>query len=356
MRKYILTAAILVLGLSVFICAQAKGPNQPVLEEKQEEERSRAFLGVYMSDINREIMEDKDYPHEMGVLVIEVIEGSPAEESNLMQGDIIYTFDGEPVDDSEDLARMVGGRDPGDRVKIIFFREGDRKRVDVELAERKKESYTLEYDWQEYADKMGEMGKKIGRSVGSMFDRYLSGKRLDGLELSELDEDLAEYFGVDEDEGILVTGVREDSPAGAIGIKSGDIVITINEEEIGSLEEYRDALEDSKGEVTIKVIRRGNKIEFLLKPEDFDESRIFLVPDRNIYRLEVPLKKRDIVIKKRDKEMEKKFERLYSEEMFDERECMILKEKAMEEVEETLEKLEKKLKKLEERLKEVEED
>jgi len=355
MRKYSLTVAIVVLGLSLFSSAQAMEEGRPELEEKQKVKPSGAFLGVYMSDINRGVMKEKDYPHDKGVMIIEVIEGSPAEKSKLMEGDLIYTFDGEVVEDSEALARMVGEKKPGDRVEIVFFREGDRKRVDVELAEKKKESYTMEYDWQEYAHKMGEMGEKIGRSVGSMFDRYLSGKRLEGLELSELDEDLADYFGVDEGEGILVTDVLQDSPAGEIGIKSGDIIRSINGKKIGSLESYGDALDDAEGEVTIKVLRRGKEIEFLLKPEDFDESRIFIVPEKNIYRLEVPLNKRDIVIGKRDRELEKRLQKLYSEDMLSERECMILKEKAMEDVEDTIKKLEEKLKKLEERLKEVEE-
>lgn len=355
MRKVILLFFIAVMGFGLSDCALAADKEEIVVVESDDEGSGSAFLGIYMSDLTDEVIDKNKYPEKNGVLIIEVIEDSPAEKAKLMEGDIIHTFGGEEVEDSEGLAGLVAGRSPGDEVEIVFFRKGDRKRVKIELAERKKDQYTVEYDWQAYADKMGRIGERIGRSVGSLFDMYIVGKRLEGFELSELDSDLAEYFDVDADGGVLVTKVREDSPASKVGIKSGDVITRVDKKKVSSIEEYEKALDETEGDVLIEVQRKGKKLEFNLKGEDLEIPESMLYGDRNIYHLQMPPQgEKRIILKNNEKNMrefEKKLEKMKMEGFSGHNKVMILRE---EELEDKLEKIHKKLQKLEERLKEIE--
>ena len=77
-----------------------------------------------------------------------------------------------------------------------------------------------------------------------------------------MNEDLAPYFGVDEDEGVLVLNVDDDSVAEEMGIKSGDVITEVEGEEIRGAEDIREALEDVEDgdKVAVHVIRDKKKL------------------------------------------------------------------------------------------------
>jgi serine protease Do len=56
----------------------------------------------------------------LGALVISVTEGSPAERAGLEVGNVITAIDDVSLDDQEDLAVLIGERDPGDTVQLTL--------------------------------------------------------------------------------------------------------------------------------------------------------------------------------------------------------------------------------------------
>jgi S1-C subfamily serine protease len=72
-----------------------------------------------------------------GVLLSGVLPNSPAAEAGLTEGDVIVAFDETPVADLTDYSEAMKRRAPGDRVRVEFLRDGERRSVDVTLVERR---------------------------------------------------------------------------------------------------------------------------------------------------------------------------------------------------------------------------
>jgi S1-C subfamily serine protease len=87
-------------------------------------QEDRPWLGVFfqMTDEGAEIME--------------VIEGSPAEDAGLETGDVITEVDGEAVTATTPLDVLIGRHEPGDRVRLTILRDGDEETIRVRLESR----------------------------------------------------------------------------------------------------------------------------------------------------------------------------------------------------------------------------
>jgi S1-C subfamily serine protease len=75
-----------------------------------------------------------------GMRLSGVTPGSPADQAGLVAGDVIVEFDGKPVTDLYTYSDALYARQPGDRVKIVFLRGGERKEVEVTLGRRGQRS------------------------------------------------------------------------------------------------------------------------------------------------------------------------------------------------------------------------
>ncbi len=76
-----------------------------------------------------------------GAMLLEVEEGSPADEGGLMPGDVILAVDDQKVDREHPLSRLIRERKPGDEVELKVWREGEELTVRIKLGERKGKAY-----------------------------------------------------------------------------------------------------------------------------------------------------------------------------------------------------------------------
>jgi len=88
-----------------------------------------------------------------------------------------------------------------------------------------------------------------------------------GVYIQEVTPEIAEQFDLTEAKGVLVGDVIEDSPAEEAGIKRGDIIVKVNDEEVNSPEELQDKIRSIEiGEkANIEVVRDGKEISFVVK-------------------------------------------------------------------------------------------
>ena len=88
-----------------------------------------------------------------------------------------------------------------------------------------------------------------------------------GIEIQEVTAELAESFGLEEQQGIIVAGVLHDGPADAAGIQPGDIIIEINDNKIDSAHDALNAIAVSRPGVSIdiKALRNNQAISFQAK-------------------------------------------------------------------------------------------
>lgn len=96
----------------------------------------RTWLGVSVQPLTEQLRDYFKVRGSGGVLVTEVVEGSPAEKTELKAGDIILSVDREKMEDTGDLVKVIREKDPGDEVRIRIAREGRKKSVTATLESR----------------------------------------------------------------------------------------------------------------------------------------------------------------------------------------------------------------------------
>ena len=94
------------------------------------------YLGVQVQDVTRALQRARNLPTEEGALVNRVEDESPADRAGIRRGDVITEVDRDKIDSSQDLIRVVGGLEPGSRVRVTLWRSGSVRTVNVQLGER----------------------------------------------------------------------------------------------------------------------------------------------------------------------------------------------------------------------------
>lgn len=274
----------------------------------KKKESCTAYLGIYMDEISSKIKRTYDYPMDDGVLIIDVVDDSPAETAGLEDDDIIYLFDGEEVECAKHLSALVKKNKPGDTVEIVLYRGGDKKKVNVTLGEYPYEVSIDVDDFEDYAEEIGDFAGRLGKSIGVWWRDSFGAKGQLGMELTELDDDLAEYFDVKDDDGVLVLSVREDSPAEKGGVRAGDVIVAINDEGMSKIDDILEELADLEDEaVKLEIVRKGKKQTLELEVEEGEFIHLY---PKGKHKIVIPPKHFDVIDRV---EMEKELEELKKE-------------------------------------------
>ena len=93
----------------------------------------RAWLGIIGLSLTEDVARYYNLPVERGVLVTRVVNGSPAEDSGIVDGDIILRMDGAALNSVEDLVEEIHQRKVGQKIRITVLRRGREQVLDVTL-------------------------------------------------------------------------------------------------------------------------------------------------------------------------------------------------------------------------------
>ncbi len=156
---------------------------------------SRAWLGVQIQPVTAEIADGLGMKGHDGALVVEPQEGSPAAKAGILVGDVITAVNGTAVKDAGDLAKTIGGMDPGATVKLTIWREGEEKSISLALG-----------------------GPSNSREARAWL----------GVQIQPVSAEIADSLGMKGRDGALVVEPQEGSPAAKAGILSGDVVTAVN--------------------------------------------------------------------------------------------------------------------------------
>ncbi len=196
----------------------------------------KGYLGIYLEDLDPEKIEYFGLSSGNGVLVTEVIKGSPAEKYGIKRGDIIIEYDGKRIGGVGDLQTKVATTVPGKKVEIKLIRNKKEKIVEVVIGERPKELTSKQEE--EKSSSSGQLGLTV--------------------------ENYSE-----EEEGVIVTEVESDSPAEKAGIRRGDIIIEINESNVRDVGDFYKLIEKGKNKKTILfVVRREGHLKYIVVRKD----------------------------------------------------------------------------------------
>ena len=176
-----------------------------------------------------------------GVLVGEVIADGPSEDAGMQAEDVIVEIDGKPVTNGDQLIDVVAATPVGSTVPIVVVRDGERKTLDVKIADR------------------SELFPQNARlTPGESDEEKEETEVIFGFSVSNLSAAERQQLGYEESDGVLVTEVEQGSFAEEIGLSPNDVVVAINRKPIKRVADIEGAQEGLKAgdDVAVKVMRR----------------------------------------------------------------------------------------------------
>jgi serine protease Do len=225
-----------VIGVNTMIVANSQGLGFAVpsnvlknlLPQLMDGRVRRGWLGITLQNIDDNLAKSFELPDTEGALVADVIKGDPADLAGVKSGDVIKKADGNDIADSRALTQYVGGKKPGDTIKLSIIRNGKNISISVKLGERKTDD---------------------GEST-------IPAKGIDVLpikvrELSDQEKNRLEISG-----GALVTGVVSGSAPEKAGLASGDVIVWMNRTDIKTAKQFQDAYSALKpgASVSLKIM------------------------------------------------------------------------------------------------------
>jgi serine protease Do len=276
----------------------ATSPDSDDKVERNEHERillgrpwPGAFLGVRLEDV--------EGTGARGAEVRSVEQDSPAEKAGLEKGDVVVGFDGERVRSAAQLARLVSETPPGRSVPIEVTRNGASRTLSATLGKSAPRfmggddeggvfapdtdfDITVPEPFPPHAPghPLVGPGPYVFKWRGPGDDSFAKPWRADrptrlGVRYMELGDQLGAYFGVKENEGVLVTSVEEDSPAAKAGLKAGDVILQFDGKTVGHGRDLREQVQGARsgGEVILRVQRQGKPLDLTVNLAKRPQSR-----------------------------------------------------------------------------------
>lgn len=263
MNKRLLGALVALAGLGAVglagtLAAQEKADAGTVRSYVLTTGGSGSYLGVSIGEVTPETVTELGLREERGVLIQNVGDDTPASRAGLVESDVIVSWNGTDIEGTVQLRRFLSETPAGRTVQMGVIRDRGQRSVSVELGERNL--YSGVHVSPDMAVRGRELGERIRRSVRVMPQmRGLSfltrGGRM-GASVQSLDGQLAEYFGLNDRSGVLVTSVGEESPAAEAGLQAGDVILSVGGESVedpGDL--IRAIMGADEGSASIGILR-----------------------------------------------------------------------------------------------------
>lgn len=201
---------------------------------------SRGWLGVSIQNVSPQLAAALGIDAASGALVSDVVDGSPAD-GTLQQGDVILTFNDEPVDSSSDLPILVGTTKVGSDSVLTVLRDGKEQQVDLTIGQH--QSAEVQAD--------------------TAVDDKFEGTAL-GVTVAPLTETARAEIGVAETvDGVVVTDLQPESPAAKAGLQRGDVIVRLGGQDTITPDALKTALESEKTDPALLLINRGGNQIFV---------------------------------------------------------------------------------------------
>lgn len=286
--KYVLSLlAAIILTASVALAQEPAPPTPPEPPEDPGNTFSffvagGGFLGVYGEDISRENMGRYHLNEPRGVGITQVMQDSPAAKAGLKKDDVILRIDGENVTSLRKLNRLVSEIAPDHNVRITISRNGSEQEISATIGKR-SDLTTARDLFKEQPRVWKWEGPMVTPDKIPNFPNFkdngdlaivLGNSRRIGVSTMELSKQLADYFGIADGRGVLVTSVSEDGPAAKSGVKAGDVITAVDGEAVDSPGDIARLINRKKdGDVTLTVIRNKSRQTIRVTPRQGSLTR-----------------------------------------------------------------------------------
>jgi len=164
----------------------------------------RGYAGIGLQDLTEDIAQGLDLKVRRGAIITQVYENSPAEAAGLQPDDVIISIDNRQIYSSQDVRNVIGYSAPGTELTIVVLRKGQEKKITLKVGARPVA--------EEIVDQLG-----------------------------------IEVKNSEDGRGVVITNVKEDSDAARVGLRPGMVILSINQEQVNSVAEFKNALSKLEG-------------------------------------------------------------------------------------------------------------
>jgi serine protease Do len=215
----------------------------------------RGYLGI----VSRALQSGQGPTDNEGVVVDQVVPGSPAAQAKLQPGDVVRKFDGRDVQSITVLRKMVGQTELDKNVDLEIMRDGRPLKVTTQIKEQPQDYQT--------SSALPKRGPSQSQTPGESNDQETSTGPLASIQVGELTPGVARQLDLPANvQGVLVIGVDPDS--GVAELQKGDVIEEINQQPVTSVADYNKiaaSLDPSQPQV-LSVCRHRMRSFLVLRP------------------------------------------------------------------------------------------
>ena len=213
---------------------------------------TRAQLGVGVQQVTPDLASSLGLKETAGVVVTSVTSGSAAERAGVKRGDVIKSFNGQSVHDTNSLRNRVADAGPGSTADLVIVRDGSERHVTAKLDEANPE----------------RLARRDER--GGDDPRGTDNQTALGVSVTPLTPDLADRVRAPRDaHGLLVEDVDPDGRAADAGLQPGDIIQEANRQPVKTVDDLRAAARRATDKPLLLLVnRQGNDIFVTVKPSN----------------------------------------------------------------------------------------
>ena len=208
---------------------------------------SRGWLGVQIQPVTKDIADSLGLAEASGALVVEPQAGSPGEKAGIKKGDVVTAVNGETIKGPRELARKIGAMRPGTNVDVSLWRDGKATSVKLEVgtlpADDQKASAEPDQGQEETAPSSEKALADLGVTVSPS----------------------------DDGNGVTISSVDPDSDASDRGLKQGEKIVSVNNQEVKSADDILKVIGAAKKDGRSKAlfqIQAENGSRFVALPID----------------------------------------------------------------------------------------
>jgi len=238
-----------VIGVNTAIIGGAQGIGfaVPINAAKQIYEQiiktgrvQRGWMGISLVELTQDEAKNKSGNKQWTTYVTEVLPQGPAAQAGLQNGDILTRINGEDIENTSSVPRLIASQLPGSKVKIGYWRNNQSYETEVTLGDQ------------------DDPDKSFLFSTNNMPDQDIIGIDVRNIE----DKD---HLSVKN--GVFISYVHPNTIAKSVGLQSGDVIVEMNNQKIINMKTFTDVLEKTqKGStLTIKALRKNALMHFAFR-------------------------------------------------------------------------------------------
>jgi serine protease Do len=275
MRRYVVTSIVMLPLLLTFSHAAQNWSVDPPAQPwvfASEDSGTSSYLGVDISDVTTERLSALKLKEEKGVEVTMVDQDAPAGKAGIKEHDVILTMNGTTIESGAQLRRMIHETPPGRLVSFGLSRDGQPVTVKVQLADKHNEVWMAHPKAKEFHFEMPNMPPMPEIDFPSINVVVTQSER-SGVIVENITQQLGEFFGVKNGNGVLVRSVEKGSRAEKAGFRAGDVIVKVNDQPVHDTSDFTHAVKSRNGtSVSVGVVREKKEQNLNLTLPERKES------------------------------------------------------------------------------------